>query len=71
MVASAPIHDFLEFFNQYPAKYSFQATGCFSTEPLSKQQQQWDRNESCRNDYYQSSERILAEPGIEPATVCS
>ena len=33
----------------------------------------WQRNESCCNDYYQSSEMIglLAEPGIEPATFCS
>ena len=31
----------------------------------------WERNESCRNDYHQSSERILAEPGIEPATAFS
>ena len=30
--------------------------------------QQWERNESCLNDYHLSSERILAEPGIEPAT---
>ena len=29
------------------------------------------RNESCRNDYHQSSERILAVSGIEPATSCS
>ena len=27
--------------------------------------------ESCRNDYHQSLERILGEPGIEPATSCS
>ena len=33
--------------------------------------QRWKRNDSCRNDYHQSSERILAEPGIEPATSCS
>ena len=33
--------------------------------------QRWERNESCRNDYHQSSERILAEPGTEPATSCS
>ena len=25
--------------------------------------QRWERNESCRNDYHSSSERILAEPG--------
>ena len=28
-------------------------------------------DESFLNDYHQSSERILAEPGIEPATSCS
>ena len=33
--------------------------------------QRQERNESCRNDYHQSSERILANPGIEPATSCS
>ena len=33
--------------------------------------QQREGNESCRNDYHQSSERIFAEPGIEPATSCS
>ena len=33
--------------------------------------QRLDRNESCRKDYHQSAERILAEPGIEPATSCS
>ena len=32
--------------------------------------QRWERDESCRNDYHQSSENILAELGIEPAT-CS
>ena len=30
--------------------------------------QWWERNESCHNDYPQSSERILANLGIEPAT---
>ena len=33
--------------------------------------QRWERNESSRNDYHQSSERILAEPGSEPVTSCS
>ena len=27
--------------------------------------QGWERNESCRNDYHQSSERILAEPKVQ------
>ena len=31
--------------------------------------QRWERNEYCHND--QSSETILAKPGIEPATPCS
>ena len=30
--------------------------------------QLWESNQSCRNDYHQSLERILAEPGIEQAT---
>ena len=29
------------------------------------------KKEPCRIDYHQSFERILAEPGIEPATFCS
>ena len=33
--------------------------------------QRWERNGSCRNDYHQSSDRILAEPGIEPVISCS
>ena len=38
MANSAPIHAFLEFFfNQYFPQYSFKATGCFSTKPLTKQ----------------------------------
>ena len=53
-------------FNQYSAQYSFQVTGCCSTYPLSKQRTAVKEDESCRNDYHQSSERILAEPGIEP-----
>ena len=38
----------------------------FTTEPRGTR----ERNESCRNDFRQSSERILAEPEIEPATSC-
>ena len=33
--------------------------------------ERWQRNESCRNNYHQSSERILAKPGIEAKTSCS
>ena len=33
--------------------------------------QWWERNESCPNDYHQSSERISAQQAIEPATSCS
>ena len=33
--------------------------------------QWWERNEFCRNDYHQPLEKILAKPGIEPATSCS
>ena len=33
--------------------------------------QLWERNESCRNDYHQSKERILAKSEIKPVTFCS
>ena len=33
-----------------------------------KNGQRWQMNESCHSDYRQSSEGILVEPGIEPAT---
>ena len=33
--------------------------------------QSWERNESCRNDYHQSLERILAKPAMKAATSCS
>ena len=32
--------------------------------------QWWERNELCCNDSHQSLQRILAEPGIKPATSC-
>ena len=48
-------------FNQYSAQYFFPATGCSPTQPSSKP---WTavrgRNEYCRNNCHQSSERILA-----------
>ena len=33
--------------------------------------QRLERNESCHNEYHQSSKTILAEPGMEPANSCS
>ena len=33
--------------------------------------QRCERKKSYHNDYHQSWERILAEPGIKPATFCS
>ena len=33
--------------------------------------QRWERNESSRNDYHQSSKRVFSELGIESATSCS
>ena len=44
---------------QYSAQYSFQATGCFPTA-YQNNGKGWERNESCHNDYHQSSEKILA-----------
>ena len=36
-----------------------------------KKKNKCERSEFFRNIYLQSSERILAEPGIEPTTSCS
>ena len=54
--------------NQYSAQYSFQATDCFPVSHCRNNGQRRDRNESCRNDYHQSPEVIVAEQRIEPAT---
>ena len=45
--------------------------GAFPYNHCQNNRQRWRRNESCRNDYHQSWERILAEPRIVPATSCS
>ena len=57
-------------FNKHSAQYSFQATG-YPYNHCRNNGKLWEGNESCRNDYHQSSERILAKQGIEPATYCS
>ena len=41
IISQRPVHLFMlswSSFNQYSAQYSFQATGCFATKPMSKQQ---------------------------------
>ena len=58
-------------FYQYSTQYSFQANGCFSHKHCQNNGHQWERNEFCRNDHHQCSERLLAELGMEPATSCS
>ena len=71
VVSLQPVHLSMlswSYLNQYSAQYSFQATGCFPTT-IVKTMGSGERNEACLNDYHQSSERILAEPGIEPATL--
>ena len=50
---------------------SFNQYNIFSSYYCRNNGHQRDRNESCRNVDYQSSERILAETGIESATSCS
>ena len=47
-------------YDHYSAQYSFQGTGCRRNSGRLGR----ERNESCRNDYHQSSERILAEPEV-------
>ena len=49
---SAHIH----VFNQCFGQYSFQVACCFPKNNCGKNDQQYERNESCRNNYHQSSE---------------
>ena len=56
--------------NQCSAQYS-KPLSAFPHNLCRWHWQRWERNESCRNDYHQSSEGILAKPGMEPATSCS
>ena len=55
----------LSSFNQYCSQYSFQL---LSHITIVETIDSGERNESCCNDYHQSSERLLAEQWIEPAT---
>ena len=54
-----------------PHKFLSKPLAAFPHNHCRNKRQRWEGNESCRNDYHQSSERILTEPGIEPATFCS
>ena len=58
-------------FNQYSVQYSFMPLAAFPHNHCQNNGQWWERNESCRIDWHQSLERILAEQGIKPVTSCS
>ena len=61
----------LSSFNQYAAQFFSKPISAFLLNHSWNNGQPWERNESCCNDYHQSSERIFAKPRIEPATSCS
>ena len=61
---------FLDFHLPVLHKYSFQVTSCFPHNYCWNNEHGWDKNEFCRIDFHQSSERIFAEQWIEPATSC-
>ena len=67
--ASAPIHDFLEYFLPILRSIFFPSHWLLSHITIVENLDR-ERNESCRNNYHQSSDRILTESGIEPATSC-
>ena len=51
-------------FDQYYVNYSFpKPMATFPHNHCQNIRQRRQRNESCRNDYHQSTDRILAEPG--------
>ena len=70
--ASAPMDAFLEFLKPVLGTILFLSHWLLSQITIVKTMDSGERKfESCRNDYHQSSERILGEPEIEPATSCS
>ena len=70
--ASAPIDAFLEFLKPVLSTILFLSHWLLSHIAIVKTMDSSERKfESCRNDYHQSLERILGEPGIEPSTSCS
>ena len=70
--ASAPIHAFQVFLKPVLGTILFLSHWLLSHITIVETMDSGDRNfESCRNDYHQSSEGILDEPGIEPTTSCS
>ena len=70
--ASAPIDAFLEFLKLVLSTILFPSHKLLSHITIVETMDSGERKfESCRNDYHQSSERILGKPGIELATSCS
>ena len=70
--ASAPIDAFLEFLKPVLGTIFFLSHWLLSHITIVETMGSGERKiKFCRNDYHQSSERILSEPGIEPATFCS
>ena len=70
--ASAPIDAFLEFLKPVLGTILFLSHWLLSRITIVETIKSSERKfESCCNDYHQSLERILGEPGIEPATSCS
>ena len=65
----APIHGFLRSFNQHNILAN--PLAAFPHKHCWDNGQQRETNKSGCNEYHQASERILGEPGIEPATSCS
>ena len=70
--ASARIDAFQEFLKPVFGTVLFLSNWLLSHRTIVETMDSCERKfESCRNDYHQSSDRILGEPGIEPGTSCS
>ena len=70
--ARAPIYAFLGFLKPVLGTILFLSHWLLSHITIVETMDSSERKfESCRNDHHQSLERILGEPGIEPATSCS
>ena len=60
VVASAPIHNFLEFFLTSTLHNNLsKPMAAFPQNRYRNNRQWWERNESCFNEYHKSTERVL------------
>ena len=63
VISWRPVHLSVSFLTGIPHNILPKPLAAFPQNHRQINGQRWERNESCRNDYHRSSEKILTEPG--------